>query len=81
MKTKILLIGTILSFLVAFAVSGQPGAVNASAIRSVNVTDSTKVIPINGTIYYNEQSDKWRVYQNGQWFDMIGKVEGVSCSR
>lgn len=49
---------------------------NFKGVRLVNVLDSTTVLPIQGSIYYNEQSDKFRVYQNGAWRDMIGSTSG-----
>lgn len=76
MKTRILIVGTLLAILVAFAASGQPGAINATVVRHVNMLDSTKVLPINGSIYYNEQSHKFRAYQNNQWFDLINLGAG-----
>lgn len=41
-------------------------------LRLINLTDSTSVTPINGSIYYNTQSNKFRAYQAGSWFDLIG---------
>lgn len=46
---------------------------NFKSVRFVNVLDSTTVLPINATIYYNEQSNKFRAYQNNQWVDLIGE--------
>src|SRR5690348_13836468 len=36
--------------------------INVKGVRFVNVLDSTQVQPVNGSIYYNEQSHKFRVY-------------------
>lgn len=41
-------------------------------LRLVNLTDSTSVTPINGSIYYNTQSNKFRAYQAGAWYDLLG---------
>lgn len=59
----VIMIGAVSAF-------GQYGTFNA--VRFVNVTDSTVIRnnPINGTIYYNTQSNKFRVYENGAWHDL-----------
>lgn len=44
---------------------------NFKSIRLVNVLDSTTISPVNATIYYNEQSNKLRAYQNDAWYDLI----------
>lgn len=58
---------------VSAAALGQSGTGIFSAIRS-RVTDSTTVVtpPNYGILYYNQQSNKWRVRQNGAWSDLVG---------
>src|ERR1041385_4859348 len=51
---------------------GQSGSKDATAFHS-RVSDSTTVVkPVGwGTLYYNGQSSKWRVTQNGLTFDLL----------
>lgn len=73
---------TIILLLILFSAASayaQKGAVNATALRFVNVLDSTTVLPINGTIYYNQQHmpPKFRVYENGAWRDLFSSAGGA----
>lgn len=43
---------------------------NFKTVRLSNVTDSTTVLDIDGSIYYNTQSNKFRVRENGVWKDL-----------
>lgn len=60
-------------FLLMLSITGlaQTGSVNASAIRS-KVADSTTVTTPTGygVIYYNDQSNKWRVWDGTAWTDL-----------
>ena len=47
---------------------------NFKSVRFVNVLDSNSVFPIDATIYYNEQSNKFRAYENGVWKDLINNA-------
>lgn len=77
---------TILLFLIASLCSHAQTNGNFKAVRFVNVLDSTTVLPINATIYYNEQSQKFRAYENNLWKDLIsyggsgGSVTTVSIA-
>jgi len=66
-----------LLLLAPFFASAQSGSINAAAVRS-RVTDSTTVATPTGygVIYYNAQSNKFRVYQNGAWSDLTGGSGG-----
>jgi hypothetical protein len=44
---------------------------NFKGVRLVNQLDSTQVLSVDGSIYYNEQSNKFRAMQDGQWHDLI----------
>lgn len=74
----------IISIFLLFALSlpafAQQGWSNFKGIRLVNQLDSTQVLPVNGAIYYNEQSDKFRAYQNNAWVDLIGGSGGGGTS-
>lgn len=57
---------------------------NVNAVRFVNVHDSTTMTsaPFNGMIYYNNQSNKFRIYENSVWHDWgTGGGGGVPTSR
>lgn len=69
---KLILLALILT---SIAVKAQP-PVNARYVLFTGVTDSTLVpgvsnpaMGIEGTMYYNTQSDKFRCFGNGAWFD------------
>jgi hypothetical protein len=66
-----------LLLLAPFFASAQSGSINAAAVRS-RVTDSTTVATPTGygVIYYNAQSNKFRVYQNGAWTNLTGGSGG-----
>jgi hypothetical protein len=49
---------------------------NFKTLRLVNVSDSTTVVPVNATIYYNEQTGKLRAFENGVWKDLISTGGG-----
>lgn len=75
MKTKHVLL--LLIWLMAVTVKAQ---FNATLYRS-KVTDSTTVTTIGfGVLYYNNQSHKWRAFQNGIWYDLIRPSGGLSSS-
>lgn len=53
---------------------------NFKSVRFVNVNSESSVKPINGTIYYNQTTGKFRAYENGVWKDLIsggGSPAGV----
>lgn len=49
---------------------------NFKGIRLVNQLDSTQVLAVDGSIYYNEQSKKFRCMENGVWKDCIPASSG-----
>lgn len=64
----------IVLLLVSFSSFGQIWP-SYKGVSLVNATDSTSVIATrsqNGSMYYNTQSGKFRVYENGVWKDMTG---------
>lgn len=72
MKTRIIIVGTLLAVLVAFVASGQPGSGNFTAIRLLNAGDGSNVPSVNGSIFYNQSTNKFRAFENGTWKDLIG---------
>jgi hypothetical protein len=54
---------------------------NFKSVRFVNVTDSTTVTAVNGTIYYLDQVNpaysrpgpKFKIYENNTWSDLLGQ--------
>ena len=74
----------LVSFCVFFSLSwydsyGQSGSKDATAFHS-RVSDSTTVVKPTGwgTLYYNWQSNKWRLTQNGFDFDLLPRYGSVN---
>lgn len=88
MKRLLIFLFSIIS-LSAFA---QSGGTTTKYVWFKNVPDSTVIISCcsnDGTVYYNQQSDKFRAYVNGAWTDFmsgsggaanVGELENVTQS-
>lgn len=62
----------ILGLTLTWSAFGQSGSLDGKAIH-LKITDSTLVVKPSGygTLYYNTQSNKWRVNQNGIDYDLL----------